>query len=188
MSIKSQPIINIVICLALSLYTLQISADPVNECIRITNDNKRLICYDVLFRSVNKKSKKNTSNSTNGQALTTDISINSDNKLGYQVDLDKHAVEKKSDLATEFGKQKLKKIDPSYITSRIVGEVSGWNKNSVFTLENGQKWRAVKGNTRTRNITPKLKNPNVTITKGILGSYNLKIKNVNSSIKVKRIK
>ena len=72
---------------------------------------------------------------------------------------------------------------PGQITSRIIGEFSGWNGETVFELENGQVWQQ----SRNGLLIAKLTNPKVTIKKAMF-SYKLSVEGYNASISVRRIK
>ncbi len=76
------------------------------------------------------------------------------------------------------------KEDRSPINSRIKGNFSGWNGQTVFVLENGMIWeQADKGKFWVKDV----QNPEITIKPGFLGTWNLFTEGHNSSCKVKRI-
>lgn len=55
---------------------------------------------------------------------------------------------------------------PDHVTSRIAGEFSGWEKGTVLTLANGQKWEVRDDDSL---VTSHEKSPEVTVDKGMLG-------------------
>lgn len=82
-----------------------------------------------------------------------------------------------------FGKQE-PETTPKNLESRIQGTFKGWVKGKVLTLENGQKWKVI---SQTKGYT-KLTNPKVTISKGVLNSYDMRVEGFISKAKVKRVK
>ena len=75
--------------------------------------------------------------------------------------------------------------DDAPVVSRILGEFHGWRGNTHFALENGQVWvQSEQGSLEGVNIT----DPEVTITRGMLGDWKLKVKGYNTFVKVKRVK
>lgn len=81
------------------------------------------------------------------------------------------------------GLQKQRSI-PVKITSRIDGAFKGWSGRTEFRLENGQVWRQAE---RSQFVASAL-NPLVTIEKGSLGAYYLRIEGHRSRVKVERIR
>jgi hypothetical protein len=73
---------------------------------------------------------------------------------------------------------------PDIIKSRIIGEFEGWSGHTRFRLENGQVWKQSEADTF---VVKSRSNPEVTIRRGMFGSYLLKIKGFNSSVKVERV-
>ena len=55
---------------------------------------------------------------------------------------------------------------PDHVTSRIAGDFSGWEKGTVLTLANGQKWEVRDDEPL---IASREKSPEVTVEKGLLG-------------------
>lgn len=73
---------------------------------------------------------------------------------------------------------------PKRIESRIVGEFTGWNGNTVFKLENGQVWQQAATGYFT-NV--RLENPKVVIKKLLFG-YLLTLPGQGETVFVRRIK
>jgi len=59
-------------------------------------------------------------------------------------------------------------LDDGPIKGRIAGDVSGWQPGDVFTLDNGQQWKILKGSLKLR--TP-LHDPEVLVVPGIAGRW-----------------
>lgn len=70
------------------------------------------------------------------------------------------------------------------ITSRIVGEFSGWSGRTRFTLENGQVWEQRRGGRWKTTLS----NPEVRINKNFFGAYDLEVISAGRSIGVRRIR
>lgn len=75
--------------------------------------------------------------------------------------------------------------DEADIVSTLPGTFTGWQGGEVFTLANGQVWRSTDPGSALRGVN--LTNPRVTISKGLFGSWRLKVEGYNTSVKVERI-
>lgn len=70
------------------------------------------------------------------------------------------------------------------VASAIRGEVRGWEKGTVFELENGQRWRVADGEyVGTRAFA----NPKATVRPGMFSSWYLHIDGIGVAAKVKRV-
>lgn len=76
--------------------------------------------------------------------------------------------------------------EESDITSRVLGRFTGWESGAVFELENGQVWRSVDGGSSLRGVN--LRDPRVTIRKGLMGGWRLKVEGYNASVRVERVR
>ncbi|PIQ36558.1 MAG: hypothetical protein COW59_11870 [Lysobacterales bacterium CG17_big_fil_post_rev_8_21_14_2_50_64_11] len=72
------------------------------------------------------------------------------------------------------------------IVSRIPGEFRGWSNKQRFTLENGQVWQVNDSAASLAGV--RLQDPQVTISRGLVGGWYLAVEGYNSRAKVKRIK
>jgi hypothetical protein len=68
--------------------------------------------------------------------------------------------------AVDRAVEEKKAAPPSVIESKIVGPFNGYNGQTIFTLENGQKWRQVQ---RDSANFPKIDSPRVVIVKDQVG-------------------
>ena len=75
--------------------------------------------------------------------------------------------------------------DEADIVSTLPGAFTGWQGGEVFTLANGQVWRAIEPGSALRGVN--LTNPRVTISKGLFGAWRLKVEGYNASVKVERV-
>ena len=71
------------------------------------------------------------------------------------------------------------------LVARLVGNFTGWGNNTVFKLDNGQVWEQVDDSMLSIGA---IKNPKVTIKKGLISAYYLSVEGVNDSVLVRRIK
>jgi hypothetical protein len=59
-------------------------------------------------------------------------------------------------------------MDSRPIRARLVGELSGWEPGSEFVLDNGQRWRVLRGSLR---LPRTLQSPAVEIAPGLAGRW-----------------
>ena len=86
--------------------------------------------------------------------------------------------------ARGFDKVKKSEKDRSPITTRVKGSFTGWNGHTVFDLENGMIWEQ---DDKDKFYTQEIQNPEITINRGMFGSWHLSVAGLKSSCKVKRI-
>ncbi len=65
--------------------------------------------------------------------------------------------------------------------SRLIGDFTGWDGRSIFTLENGQHWQLANAGS---NITPLISSPKVTIVPLSFGGFWMTIERVNQRMRV----
>lgn len=70
--------------------------------------------------------------------------------------------------------------------SRIKGEFSGWEKRTLFRLENGQVWTLVNDDSYVH--TPVLQSPRVKITPASFGTFWMDVEGVNQPCRVKPVR
>ncbi len=63
-------------------------------------------------------------------------------------------------------------LDQKPIKSRLKGTISGWDVDTIFELENGQKWKVLKGNMKLRKA---MQNPEIIVVPGIAGRWFLQV-------------
>lgn len=71
-----------------------------------------------------------------------------------------------AEKAVDRAVKERKVTPPDIIQSRIVGPFTGFNGSTVFTLENGQRWRQSQPDSR---YFPKVESPPVIIVKDTIG-------------------
>jgi len=163
-------------------------SEAVHQCVKITNDQQRLACFDRLVQPAIKPSVETISEVTAVATVTATAVAKSDKAQTQDNAQTEVQIQKKQDI-DEFAQEHLVKTPEmlakevnsielviSELTKLIRGE---WK----ITFDNGQKWRQ-KGNTRI-----KLKvGDNVIIEKGALGVFYLKKVATKKRIQVKRLK
>ena len=75
--------------------------------------------------------------------------------------------------------------DRGDIVSRVDGSFSGWNRNKVLKLENGQWWQVTESQSFA---VPEMQSPTVTIKPAMLGSWLITVEGYNRSARVTRIR
>jgi hypothetical protein len=76
--------------------------------------------------------------------------------------------------------------DRGDIVSTIPGVFTGWTGSTTFTLANGQVWRQSQNDSVLEGIH--LVNPQITISPGAFGSWNLHVEGYGTFTKVERVR
>ncbi len=135
------------------------------SCAQLSDPHARLACYDAQLRPT----------------PPGDAAVAEHPATPHNADVD--AVER-------FGAEKLPTAPPpqnaalEQIEARLVGRFQGWDKGTVFTLDNGQVWRSVDD----RSVYYVLDQPAVTIRRGLFGGYWLKVEGLGAQARVQRVK
>jgi hypothetical protein len=82
-------------------------------------------------------------------------------------------------------KKQQQDVEPSSIRSSVVGRFDGWGPGTIFRLANGQVWKVTDD---TDAVLPIVQNPNVEITRGLIGAYFLQVQGHANSARVARVK
>lgn len=149
------------------------AASTAEDCAAITDDTKRLKCYDAFL-----KAQKSTEESKPEEAVTSEApkqptapaqpELTAEEKFG----------------AEQMKDSPVKKEELDLIQSRAIGLYKLWEKGMEIELENGQVWEI----TDYRSAYHMVENPKVTIEKGLFNSYRLGIEGLNKRFRVKRKK
>ena len=70
------------------------------------------------------------------------------------------------------------------ITSRIRGTFTGWSGSTIFKLDNGQTWQQIDESVMS---IAAIQHPEVTISKGLVNTYYLRVKGLMDSVAVRQI-
>ena len=157
-----------------------------SDCSIIENDKTRLACYDNLFARVTPiESNAPLETSQSDSSLETETSsITSE----PQTPIAPPVQNAKPMSADNFGLPK-KNEDEAESVSELISKVDfNARGRAIFTLENGQIWQQIRGDTRKVRLSSKKGQKKATIRRGALGSYILKIEGKKFGVKVKRLK
>jgi len=155
----------IAVLLAQAPLSAHADSSDIDHCTRIEDATQRLACYDELFQ----ESSVNHPENAEAEPAATELP-------------------RESTAVAEFGAEQIVQPPIEFVEARLVGDFKGWTGQTVFTLDNGQVWRQTKN--YIRNYKPKSPIPQarVTISKGMMGSYNLRVEGIKRIVQVKRIK
>lgn len=177
--------------LTLLLFIISFSANAdvhkqLLNCSKISADKTRLACFDRLVitkaRAATPAEIKAPEPKTSVQTIATKTITPQPASPAAKQPATKKYIELTEEQA--FGKSAAEINQMESIKTSIVGEFKGWKKGALLTLANGQKWRV---KSRSKGYV-KLINPEVVISRGFLGSYNMKVEGLNASAKVRREK
>jgi len=84
-------------------------------------------------------------------------------------------------LTLDRANAKPEKEEP--LESHLVGDFDGWHGQTVFTLENGTRWKQ-QNRTESYNYAPTLHSPRVRITPAAFHGFWMEISGVNLSVRV----
>jgi hypothetical protein len=76
-----------------------------------------------------------------------------------------------------------KETGPDTVRSTVDGRLDGWSPGTRIRLANGQVWRVTEGDA----VLPVLDNPQVEVTRGLLGAYFLQVAGHTSAARVTRV-
>ena len=131
----------------------------IQNCVSITDPNARLSCYDALFQDTQKIDKAE-------KAQKTPIVKKLDNT-------------NKNDYGLEKPKDDLS------ITAKIINVNKSGNYKIYITLDNEQTWRSVKD---IYDRIPVNEGQTVSISKGFISGYVMKVEGKKVSLRVRRVK
>ena len=158
---------------ALSFFSFLHADAIVNDCTQISNDQKRLACYDSFFMEKQKE-----------REVERIIQIDKTPPKISKKDMPLQAK-----ASEEFGLPKKLTEDSKKISlkSRIISVKQLSNKKVSIQLDNGQTWRTVE--TLNRGELSKLKSSNnIEIKEALFSGFVLKVEGKKLSIRVRRIK
>ena len=152
------------------------------DCRAVADNAARLVCYDTLADQLPKAA---IPEAAAREAVAPEAKSVAPAVVSQPAPAAQPVAVVATQTPAEFGlERQAQQAQIESIQSRIVGAFRGWEAKSKITLENGQVWQIADG---TRGVYS-LESPAVTIERGMLGSFFLKIDGVNRSPKVKRLK
>jgi len=88
-------------------------------------------------------------------------------------------------LAPPTARAPKRKEEATSVASTIEGSFDGWRAGAQLRLANGQVWRVVDG---SEVVLPSSLNPKVSIERGVLGAFYLKVEGSNQTARVSRVR
>jgi len=179
-------------CLLIKPDTLgaQTLDEELKTCSEITVSLIRLQCYDRLAKgpevSVAEASNQPKRRSIFQRRTKTEKVVKEEQLSTDQVTRTDASDETKSENIIE-AKENFGKVienEAHEISSKIIGQFTGWDGDTEFKLENGQIWKQ-SGN---GFLKVSMNNPKVKIKEGTFGGYILSVEGYNSRVKVRRVK
>ena len=131
----------------------------IQNCVSITDPNARLSCYDALFQETQKIDKPDHAQKTPRV--------------------------KKSDNTNENDYGLEKQEDDLSITAKITNVTKSNNYKIYIALDNKQTWRSVKD---IYDRIPVKEGQTVSISKGFISGYVMKVEGKKVSLRVRRVK
>lgn len=164
------------------------------KCATLTDDKARLACYDALSPQV-KEALGSPPNSLPGNRAPTEDEQKS--WFGFNLDSLFGSSPEQQTTPQQFGSDKLATVHAQeQSAAQTVDSISAGVTDYAFTpfgkfivfLDNGQVWRQEEGDADRAFFRKVPKDNTVTIGRGLLGSYNLKINDSEKIYKVTRVK
>ncbi len=157
--------------LLLNINQLVFASNSPKDCAKIESDEKRLACYDDIFRAVKKAKKVEKLESVESSRPQEQVRA----KQISQSEIE------------EFGAEKIAKPiadnSPTEITSKVTKIVADSRGFRIFTLNTGQVWKE-----KEKSRLKVDEGDQVIVEKGFLSSYFLSTPDSNRRSKVTRIK
>ncbi|MBT8084708.1 MAG: hypothetical protein HKP32_00715 [Woeseia sp.] len=171
-----------------------LAATPdVSDCKKIKSDAQRLACYDAAFgtdltamQAVTTLQPTARDAVTESQASTAKDEVEGSRQTGSNNAENTPAQSAAS--TPELGAEQLKLETANAVTARLVGDFEGWTGRTIFRLDNGQVWQQTRNYVRNYKPREPIPSPEVTISKGMFSSYNLRVAGIKRAVQVKRLK
>jgi hypothetical protein len=164
--------------------------EELKTCSEITVSLIRLQCYDRLAKgpevSVAETSNQPKRRSIFQRRAKTEKVVKEEQPSTDQVIRTDVSDETKSENIIE-AKENFGKVienEANEISSKIIGQFTGWDGDTEFKLENGQIWKQ----SGIGFLKVSMNNPKVKIKEGTFGGYILSVEGYNSRVKVRRVK
>jgi hypothetical protein len=179
----------------------QVSAEPrddvlqqLGKCAAIAEDKARLACYDAIAPHVKEALATPPASLPGGRPPTKE---EQESWFGFDLDHLFGSAPEQQTTPQQFGSDQLpathEKADTAaHEVESITAGVTEYaytpfGKFIVF-LDNGQVWRQMEGDADHATFHKAAKDNKVTVSRGFIGSYNLKINDSEKIFKVERIK
>lgn len=165
------------VCLSSSYAQAETISEALTQCGQVQNSLKRLVCYDKVVNEMNRYGGLNDL-----MSVPAPLAPGAPQKeVPVPVENTKQENSKVDDFGLET-KRAMEDIEEK-IFAKVVSVVRGPYKKYTYTLDNGQVWKQTEG---TKNVI-EVDDP-VYIERGMLGAFFLSREDVNTRIRVKRVK
>lgn len=174
----------ILLLLFFTAMTVALAGQPVEECAELEDDLARLACYDDWFssRRVTEKALEDNDalSATKAQVLSSSVSDRHMDSTNSSQQKNNHASEEDS-----FGfENELLVRGLDSVVSVAQGRFDYWENGLRVRLANEQLWQVIDH----RPLLYNAHDPQITIHKGIMGSFYLQIEGLSRRLKVRRIR
>ena len=176
------------LCLLTSIWISPAQAalpDGLAACRAIAGDSQRLACYDALSQAATASSAPSgvapppaaTSTATPAPAAPA---------LVAPAVASAAATAPAATVERNFGVETVTKSfegEPQRLTAKVVGDLDGIPRRTVFHLDNGQVWQSIDDN----EYVYEADNPKLTIDRNFAGSYWMHLENAHFNVRVSRV-
>jgi hypothetical protein len=156
-----------------------VSDAELQACAAVVDLSQRLACYDALARRQPADAKPEPQSTTPAatpaptQSASSAPAVSAVEMAFGAETLDRNI---DADIA-------IKAANLDMISSRIAGDFNGWERGTLFRLQNGQVWKCVDIN-KSDFIA---QSPGVTIERGVFGSYWFRVEGQDKRASVRRV-
>ena len=166
--------------------------EAMGKCAAITDDKGRLSCYDALaphLRDVLNVPPPTLSAPPTPEEQKSWFGFNLDGLFGSN-DTSQTTQQQFGSERTEATQQKVQAAEESLdsISAGVTEYSYTLDKKFIVFLDNGQVWRQLQGDDEVARFSRVPTDNKVTIDRGLMGSYNLKINDSEKTFKVTRVK
>ena len=169
--------------------------DGLQKCSGITDDKSRLACYDALVRPAQEAMARPPEA---GEATHPPTKEEQKSWFGFDLSGLFNSSPSQQTTPQQFGaentqatRQKVEQAEQELdsITAGVTEYAFNPFGKFIIFLDNGQVWRQLQGDSGEKAMFHKnAKDNKVTISRGLIGSYNLSINDSSRSYKVERVK
>ncbi|QGX40113.1 hypothetical protein [Permianibacter aggregans] len=181
----------LVVALSLVALSSQAEQQAWQQCAVIQHNDARLACYDAYARSLSSTHAPKIVEEMPAPVVATQpgataVVVPAKPVERVQPEIVKPEVVKPESNEKTFGLEQkiIAEQQVEEIVTRFDGKFTGWEPKQEITLANGQVWQ-ISDNSSAHHYVD---NPEITIKRGMFGSFYMKIEGLNRSPKVKRIK
>ncbi len=171
------------LCLVTSIWISPAQAalpDGLAACRAIAADSQRLACYDALSQAATASSVPSKAAQPLPAAAPAAPAIVAPAVASAA------AIAPAAPVERTFGAETVtKSLDsgPQSLTAKIVGDLDGIPRHTLFHLDNGQVWQSIDDN----EYLYEADNPKLTIDRNFAGNYWMHLENAHFNVRVNRV-